>query len=77
MGSKYRNRLQPSNNTFIQVSDCSMSKILLKIVNGAIYLKNDRKQAKEIIEEVEKELDGLGIVKAVHRYVYFSLQCDF
>ena len=48
-----------------------MSKILLKIVNGAIYLKNDRKQAKEIIEEVEKELDGLGIVKAVHRYVCF------
>ena len=46
-----------------------MSKILLKIVKGAIHLKNDRKQAKEIIEEVEKELDGLGIVKAVHRYI--------
>jgi len=53
-----------------KVSDCSMSKILLKIVKGAIHLKNDRKQAKEIIEEVEKELDGLGIVKAVHSRFY-------
>ena len=50
-----------------KVADCSMSKILLKIVKGALYLKHDRKQAKTLIEEVEKELDGLGIVKAVHR----------
>ena len=54
---------------YIQVSECSMSSILLKIVSGAIYLKNERKEAKRIIEEVEKELDGLGIVKPVHRYL--------
>jgi len=53
-----------------KVSDCLMSKILLKIVKGAIHLKNDRKETKVIIEEVEKELDGLGIVKAVHSRFY-------
>jgi len=53
-----------------KVADCSMSKILLKIVKGALYLKHDRKQAKTLIEEVEKELDGLGIVKAVHSRFY-------
>ena len=51
-----------------------MSKILLKIVKGAIHLKNDRKETKVIIEEVEKELDGLGIVKAVHRFVFSFLE---
>ena len=50
-----------------------MSKILLKIVKGAIHLKNDLKETKVIIEEVEKELDGLGIVKAVHRLVFIFL----
>lgn len=53
-----------------KISDCSMSKILLKIVKGAIYLKTERKEAKQIIEDVEKELDGLGIVKAVHSRFY-------
>jgi 26S proteasome regulatory subunit N9 len=53
-----------------KVSECSMSSILLKIVSGAIYLKNERKEAKRIIEEVEKELDGLGIVKPVHSRFY-------
>lgn len=36
-------------------------------------MKNDRKETKVIIEEVEKELDGLGIVKAVHRLVFIFL----
>ena len=44
-----------------------MSAILLKIVTGAIHLKNNVKEAKRVIEETEKELDGLGIVKPVHR----------
>ena len=51
-----------------------MSQFLLKIVKGAIHLKNDRKETKVIIEEVEKELDGLGIVKAVHRFVFSFLE---
>ena len=46
-----------------------MSKILIKIIGGAVELKlsDNRKAVKEIIEEVEKELDGLGIVNPVHR----------
>jgi len=60
-------QIKLSNRYCKQVAECSMSAILLKIVSGAIYLKNERKEAKRIIEEVEKELDGLGIVKPVHR----------
>ena len=45
-----------------------MSSILLKIVTGAMYLKNNRREAKNMMEEVEKDLHGLGIVKPVHRF---------
>ena len=45
-----------------------MSSILLKIVTGAIHLKNNRREAKNMMEEVDKELHGLGIVKPVHRF---------
>ena len=53
-----------------------MSSTLLKIIGGAVVLKlsDNRKAVKEVIEEVEKELDGLGIVNPVHRSVLkFSL----
>ena len=45
-----------------------MSSILLKIVTGAMHLKNNRREAKNMMEEVEKDLHGLGIVKPVHRF---------
>ena len=49
-----------------------MSTILLKIIGGGVELKltDNRKAVKEVIEEVEKELDGLGIVNAVHRFEF-------
>ena len=49
-----------------------MSSILLKIVTGAIHLKNNRREAKNMMEEVDKELHGLGIVKPVHRFGIIS-----
>ena len=52
-----------------------MSSILLKIVTGAMHLKNNRREAKNMMEEVEKDLHGLGIVKPVHRFQnYFFLR---
>jgi len=55
-----------------KVSECVMSTILLKIIGGCVELKltDNRKAVKEVIEEVEKELDGLGIVNAVHSRFY-------
>jgi len=52
-----------------KVNDCVMSTILIKVILGATILRisDDRKKVKEIIEEVEKEIDGLGIVPQVHR----------
>lgn len=52
-----------------------MSTILLKIIGGAVELKlsDNRKAVKEVIEEVEKDLDGLGIVNPVHRYDSYFL----
>ena len=52
-----------------KVSDCQMSTILIKVILGATILRisDDRKKVKEMIEEVEKEIDGLGIVPEVHR----------
>ena len=54
-----------------KVSDCQMSTILIKVILGATILRisDDRKKVKEMIEEVEKEIDGLGIVPQVHRYL--------
>jgi len=53
-----------------KVSECLMSSILLKIITGAMHLKNNRREAKNMMEEVEKDLHGLGIVKPVHSRFY-------
>jgi len=55
-----------------KVNDCVMSTILIKVILGATILRisDDRKKVKEIIEEVEKEIDGLGIVPQVHSRFY-------
>merc|ERR1711976_25772 len=55
-----------------KVAECQMSSTLLKIIGGAVVLKlsDNRKAVKEVIEEVEKELDGLGIVNPVHSRAY-------